>query len=66
VNQLMDTIRELNPTAAGLTADTTSPSKRIDYIFTRSADGIRARRGWIPETLASDHVPVVAELEIRF
>jgi endonuclease/exonuclease/phosphatase family metal-dependent hydrolase len=41
------------------------PSKRIDYIFFRSADRVRAKRAWIVETLASDHLPVVADLEIR-
>jgi endonuclease/exonuclease/phosphatase family metal-dependent hydrolase len=40
------------------------PSKRIDYIFFRSTDRVRAKRAWIVETLASDHVPVVADLEI--
>ena len=40
------------------------PTKRIDYIFTRQSDGIKTKRVWIVETLASDHVPVVAELEI--
>lgn len=41
------------------------PAKRIDYIFTRRADRIKARRAWKVETLASDHVPVVAELELK-
>ena len=41
------------------------PSKRIDYIFFRSADRVRSKRAWIVQTLASDHVPVVADLEIR-
>jgi endonuclease/exonuclease/phosphatase family metal-dependent hydrolase len=41
------------------------PAKRIDYIFARSSDSIRTKRAWIVETLASDHVPVVADLEIR-
>jgi endonuclease/exonuclease/phosphatase family metal-dependent hydrolase len=40
------------------------PSKRIDYIFFRSADRVRSKRAWIIQTLASDHVPVVADLEI--
>ena len=40
------------------------PAKRIDYILTRQTDRIRARRVWIVDTLASDHVPVVAELEL--
>ena len=41
------------------------PTKRIDYIFTRRSDSIRTKRAWIVETLASDHVPVGADVEIR-
>ena len=41
------------------------PSKRIDYIFTRRGDQVRAKRAWIVNTLASDHVPVVADLEVK-
>src|SRR5437762_10022743 len=40
------------------------PAKRIDYTWCRRADRIRTRRAWIVNTLASDHVPVVADLEI--
>jgi len=40
-------------------------AKRIDYVFFRSADGIKVKKAWIVHTLASDHVPVVAELEIK-
>ena len=52
------------PNDEGFSYPADKPAKRIDYIFMRQADGIRARRAWIPETLASDHVPVVADLEI--
>jgi endonuclease/exonuclease/phosphatase family metal-dependent hydrolase len=41
------------------------PTKRIDYIFFRSSDGVKAKQAWVVETLASDHIPVVADLEIR-
>ena len=40
------------------------PAKRIDYIFFRSTDRVRTKRAWTVDTLASDHVPVVADLEI--
>src|SRR5258707_1077150 len=40
------------------------PAKRIDYIFFRSSDHVRTKRAWIVNTLASDHVPVVADVEI--
>ena len=41
------------------------PVKRIDHIFYRSGAGTRAKKSWVIETLASDHIPVMAELEIK-
>ena len=41
------------------------PVKRIDHIFYRTSDRVRAKKAWVVETLASDHIPVVAELEIN-
>ena len=41
------------------------PVKRIDHIFYRTGDRVRAKKSWVVATLASDHIPVVAELEIR-
>lgn len=38
------------------------PVKRIDHIFYR--ERVRARKAWVVATLASDHIPVVAELHI--
>jgi len=40
------------------------PAKRIDYIFARSTDRVRVNRTWIVNTLASDHLPVIADLEL--
>jgi endonuclease/exonuclease/phosphatase family metal-dependent hydrolase len=40
------------------------PIKRIDHIFYR-ADGFKARKAFTIQTLASDHVPVVADLQLR-
>ena len=53
------------PADDGFSYPADKPAKRIDYIFMRQTDGISAKRAWIPDTLASDHVPVVAELEVR-
>lgn len=41
------------------------PVKRIDHIFYSTGDRMRARKSWVIETLASDHVPVMAEIEIH-
>ena len=40
------------------------PVKRIDHIFYRRGDQVRPKKAWVVTTLASDHVPVVAELEV--
>lgn len=39
------------------------PAKRIDHIF--YGGGIRAKKAWVVETLASDHIPVAAEVEVQ-
>lgn len=38
------------------------PLKRIDHIF--YSKGVRAKKAWVVETLASDHIPVVADVEL--
>jgi len=49
----------------GLSYPADKPAKRIDYIFYGIADGVRAKKASLVNTLASDHLPVVAELELR-
>ena len=50
----------------GLTYPADKPVKRIDYIFTRRSDGIKSGKAWIVNTLASDHLPVVADLVVHW
>jgi endonuclease/exonuclease/phosphatase family metal-dependent hydrolase len=50
---------------SGLSYPADRPAKRIDYIFYRSTDGVRAKKTWVVRTPASDHLPVMAELELR-
>jgi endonuclease/exonuclease/phosphatase family metal-dependent hydrolase len=52
-------------TGEGFSYPADKPTKRIDYIFTRRTDPIRIKRAWIVQTLASDHIPVVADFELR-
>ncbi len=63
--QFGDAWIESRSTDEGFSYPTDKPSKRIDYIFFRSTDRVRTKRAWIVDTDASDHVPVVADLEIR-
>ncbi|MFJ9885812.1 endonuclease/exonuclease/phosphatase family protein [Streptomyces sp. NPDC091287] len=44
------------------------PVKRIDFVAVSKggpADGITVRKAWVPESVASDHRPVVADLLVR-
>ena len=41
------------------------PVKRIDHIFYRSGASTRAKKSWVIQNLASDHIPVMAEIEIK-
>lgn len=50
---------------AGFSYPADIPTKRIDYVFTRQSDRIRAKQARIVDTLASDHRPLVVELEVR-
>ena len=53
------------PKGTGFSFPADKPVKRIDYIFCRTSDRIRVKKAWIVETLASDHLPLMAEVEIR-
>ena len=41
------------------------PTKRIDYIWISKDKALLPRKVWIPESKASDHLPVVAEFSFR-
>jgi endonuclease/exonuclease/phosphatase family metal-dependent hydrolase len=48
---------------AGGTYPAAAPTKRIDFVAV--SDRVRVRSATVPETLASDHRPVLAELSVR-
>jgi endonuclease/exonuclease/phosphatase family metal-dependent hydrolase len=62
--QFGDAWIESRSTEEGFSYPADKPAKRIDYIFFRSTDRARTKRAWIINTPASDHVPVVADLEV--
>jgi endonuclease/exonuclease/phosphatase family metal-dependent hydrolase len=51
--------------SAGLSYPADKPAKRIDFIFYGTRNRMQTRKAWIPNTLASDHLPVVADLELH-
>jgi endonuclease/exonuclease/phosphatase family metal-dependent hydrolase len=50
--------------AQGFSYPADKPAKRIDYIFMRQTDRLKSKHIWLVETLASDHLPVVADVVI--
>ena len=49
--------------AGGLTYPADKPAKRIDYVFYRGLGDAEASNASVPETLASDHRPVVVSIK---
>jgi endonuclease/exonuclease/phosphatase family metal-dependent hydrolase len=47
----------------GFTYPSGTPAKRIDYLWIRQGAPLRVVRAWVPRSAASDHLPVVAELQ---
>jgi endonuclease/exonuclease/phosphatase family metal-dependent hydrolase len=56
---------KVNGEASGLSYPAIKPVKRIDYIFYPKGVGLSVRRSWVTNTLASDHLPVIADMEIQ-
>jgi endonuclease/exonuclease/phosphatase family metal-dependent hydrolase len=49
----------------GFTIPSAAPAKRIDYLWVRKGSTLRPLRAWVPETEASDHRPLVAEMKLE-
>jgi endonuclease/exonuclease/phosphatase family metal-dependent hydrolase len=62
-DQFADAWVDTRANDSGFSYPADKPAKRIDYIWFRRADPVGAKRIWIRNTLASDHVPVVADLK---
>ena len=63
-NQFLDAWIDTRINDSGFSYPADKPAKRIDYVWLRRADAIRPKRSWIVDTLASDHVPVLADVNI--
>lgn len=65
LNQFDDAWLQSRQTTNGLSYPADKPTKRIDYAFVRKSDGLRVKKAWVVDTLASDHIPLVAEVEVK-
>ncbi len=52
-------------TGEGNTIPAGKPRQRIDYVWLTQTNSLRPLRVWIPQSEASDHLPVIAELQLR-
>lgn len=52
-------------TGPGWTIPAEKPRKRIDYLWISKDDSLLPLKAWVPSTDASDHLPVVADFQLR-
>jgi endonuclease/exonuclease/phosphatase family metal-dependent hydrolase len=48
----------------GFTIPSDAPNRRIDYVFYHPVHGPTPRLAWVPNSTASDHLPLVVEFEL--
>jgi len=56
---------ELAGEGDGFTYSSDKPRKRIDYIFTSQDAPLVPLKAWVPQSDASDHLPLVTEFRLR-
>lgn len=49
----------------GWTFSADQPQRRIDYVWFAPTESLKPLKAWVPETKASDHLPLVVEMELR-
>lgn len=49
----------------GFTIPSARPVRRIDYVWIRRGGGVKVREAYVPRTEASDHLPLVVDLELE-
>lgn len=63
ITEYLSDVWTLSGEGDGLTIPPNQPSRRIDYIF--HDDGVVPAKATVLETMASDHLPIVAEFRFR-
>lgn len=61
---LTDTWSALYPDQPGYTIPVRTPARRIDYIWITPASVVPLKM-WVPVSEASDHLPIIADLQLR-
>jgi len=65
LNETFDDTWALIGQGDGFTIPVVNPRKRIDYIWISKDKSLVPLKAWVPQSDASDHLPVVAEFELR-
>lgn len=65
INELLDDTWTLAGNGDGFTIPAEKPRKRIDYIWISKDKSLVALKVWVPQSDASDHLPVMAEFRFR-
>jgi endonuclease/exonuclease/phosphatase family metal-dependent hydrolase len=65
LNQIFDDSWALAGEGGGFTIPAENPRKRIDYIWISKDRSLEPLKVWVPQSDASDHLPVVGEFRFR-
>lgn len=65
VSEMFTDVWEVVGQGQGLTYSSVEPQSRIDYIWISKEGKLRPLKAWVPQTKASDHMPLVADLELK-
>ena len=65
LSQTLDDAWVLAGQGDGFTIPAEKPRKRIDYIWIAKDKSLEPLKVWVPQSDASDHLPVVAEFQFR-
>jgi endonuclease/exonuclease/phosphatase family metal-dependent hydrolase len=64
LSKTFDDCWEIAGNGEGFTIPSEHPNRRIDYIWIRKNRGVRAIKAAVPESLASDHRPLVVAIKL--
>jgi endonuclease/exonuclease/phosphatase (EEP) superfamily protein YafD len=65
MKQMFDDAWELAGQGDGFTFSAGKPVKRIDFIWLLRDKGVVPVKLWVPQSEASDHLPLTGEFQIR-
>jgi endonuclease/exonuclease/phosphatase (EEP) superfamily protein YafD len=65
LNETFDDTWKLVGQGDGFTIPVANPRKRIDYVWISKDKSLAPLKAWVPQSYASDHLPLVGEFQLQ-